>query len=322
MTVTTVTVGVLGYAALNERTSSLGPTDPTSGVRELSPTTATLRQVPGGVEDVQREQGPGLAEDAGAPADTGGTGGAADGSGSGVATAAKRYGWGTPVASDEFDGPLDRKAWEVYDGEGHAGNGRRSPDQVKVVNGVLRITGRPDGTTGGLGWRAGAQKMGRWEARVRLNRACACYNANILLWPEGGGGGVAPEDGGGEIDYMETYGDDGRRRGANFFLHFDQKKGQEQPGRENNSGRLDGHVEVDLTRWHTFAVEWTAKGITGYVDGRRWFHTSRKDVLPPRAMGQAIQLDWMPELKEKTAPSVSRTKNATLEVDWIRMYRP
>jgi licheninase len=190
---------------------------------------------------------------------------------------------------------------------------------VTVRDGVLRITGRPDGTTGGLGWRRGNRKLGRWEARLRLNRSCACFNANMLLWPVDGGGGTAPEGGGGEIDYMETYGDDGRRKAANFFLHYDQPEGAEQEGREGNSGRVSDRVKVDLTIWHSFAVEWTEKEINGYVDGRRWFHTTRRDVRPPGPMGQAIQLDWMPELTGKTAPGVGRGP-AVLEVDWIRMY--
>jgi licheninase len=319
VTVTAVTVGVSAFAALHESSADVGRTGTAAEFHPVpagKPAAPSKAPAPRAAEDAAR----GSVQAERTTKKTGGTSTKKAAPASGAATAAQRYGWGRPVAHDEFNGRLDRKAWELYDGEGHAGNGRRSPDAVTVQNGALRITGRPDGTTGGLGWRDGDQKYGRWEARVRMNRACACYNANMLLWPVNGGGGTAPEGGGGEIDYMETYGDNGLRKGANFFLHFDQKKGSEQKGREGNSGRIDGRANVDLTKWHTFAIEWTPKEINGYVDGRRHFHTTRQDVQPPRAMGQAIQLDWMPELKKLTARGIDKNRNATLEIDWIRMY--
>ncbi|MFD0691244.1 glycoside hydrolase family 16 protein [Actinomadura fibrosa] len=235
------------------------------------------------------------------------------------ATAAARYKWGQPQNYDEFRGTrLDRRNWEIYVGKGNGGLGRRVASAVTVRNGALTLTGKRNGDTGGVAWTPGGQakgarKTGRWEARVRMNRACACYNANLLLWPAGGGGGTDPQGGGGEIDWMETYGDNGLRNGTNFFLHY---------GPEKNAKRLNAHVKVDLRAWHAFAVDWNAKGITGYLDGRKWFHTSNKAALPPGPMGQAIQLDWFPNLTGKTAKGVSRTAPATLQVDWIRYYKP
>jgi len=227
----------------------------------------------------------------------------------GQPTAARRYHWGRPKAGDDFRGSrLNKSNWAIYQGDHPQ---KRRASAVTVHGGKLRITGRPGGVTGGVAWMKGAQKTGRWEARVRLNRSCACYNANLLLWPVHGGGGSSPNGGGGEIDYMETYGDNGLRKGTNFFLHY---------GPEHNAKRLNAHVKVDLTNFHAFAVEWNARGITGFVDGRRWFHTGNRKALPPGPMGQAIQLDWFPQLR--SAPGVNKRQAAVLEVDWIRMYRP
>ncbi|WP_433477023.1 glycoside hydrolase family 16 protein [Spirillospora sp. CA-142024] len=316
---TTVTITVSAFAALRE-----GPADfdPASDTQRIPPGETTVWDAPGRFEPPDGagpSDGPGGPESIAPPTpeETG-----KPRTPSGGTTAAQRYGWGAPRAADEFNTTLDTKAWEVYDGPGHAGNGKRRPEAVTVKNGALRITGGPDGTTGGLGWHKGSQKLGRWEARLKLNRSCACYNANMLLWPVGGGGGTAPKGGGGEIDYMETYEDNGLRTGANFFLHYDQKEGSEQKGREGDSGRLDAHAKVDLTTWHTFAVEWTAKEINGYLDGRRWFHTTRRDAQPPGPMGQAIQLDWIPGLTDTTAPGIDKKGKAVLQVDWIRMYGP
>ncbi|TDD73319.1 glycoside hydrolase family 16 protein [Actinomadura rubrisoli] len=234
-------------------------------------------------------------------------------------TAARRYKWGRPEAFDEFGGTrLDRRNWEAYDGPGNGGLGRRSSKAVTVRKGALKITGTKDGTTGGVAWmpggrEKGGRKYGRWEARVKLNRACACYNANLLLWPVGGGGDTDPKGGGGEIDWMETYNDRGLRKATDFFLHYDGPKGEPL--------HLSDRVYVDLTKWHAFAMEWTPKGITGYVDGRRWFRTTERRALPPGKMGQAIQLDWFPKRTKLTVGGVSRVAPATLEVDWIRLYR-
>ncbi|MFD0691247.1 glycoside hydrolase family 16 protein [Actinomadura fibrosa] len=220
-------------------------------------------------------------------------------------------GWGRPVASDHFTGrTLDREAWEVYDGPGHGGNGRRSPSAVTVRHGVLTITGRRDGTTGGIAWRRGARRYGRWEARIRMSRGCACYHPVLLLWPVQGGGGVSPRGGGGEIDYAETI-DDGRRRHTAFYLHY---------GPEDGDRRLDARIGADLTRWHVFAVEWTPRGISGFMDGRRFFHTTDPAVQPSGPMGQTLQLDWFPHDRRDTARTVDPSAPATLQADWIRMY--
>jgi len=70
--------------------------------------------------------------------------------------AAERYGWTDLVRRDDFDGAELSTSWAVYDGPGHADNGIRSPEQVTVGNGVVRITGAPDGTTARHGVAAGA----------------------------------------------------------------------------------------------------------------------------------------------------------------------
>lgn len=229
----------------------------------------------------------------------------------GPTTAATRFGWGKPIASDEFrSGHLDRKAWEIYDGPGQDGHGHRSPHAVNVRKGVLTITGRPNGTTGGVAWKHGSQKTGRWEARVRMSRGTAAYHPVLLLWPTRARGGDAPQGGGGEVDWLEVA-DDGTRQKAQFFLHY---------GPTRKDKQLFGQVHADLTRWHAFAVEWTPKWISGFVDGRRWFHTTRRDALPRTRMGQTIQLDWFPSDAKHTAHGIKRSTPATFQVDWIRMY--
>lgn len=208
-------------------------------------------------------------------------------------TAAERHGWTDLVRSDEFDGDALGPDWNVYDSPGHADNGVRSPDQVTVADGILRITGTPDGTTAGMAWMPG-RMYGRWEARARFPAGCACYHPVLILWPD-----ANDFPAGGEIDYAEVF--DATRQELNFFLHY---------GRDNR--QLHDSVRVDMTRWHHFAVEWTADHVTGFLDGEPFFHTDRREVLPPRPMHQTIQLDWFPQ--------DGAGDDAVMEVAWVRQY--
>ncbi|MEU6700286.1 glycoside hydrolase family 16 protein [Pseudonocardia sp. NPDC046786] len=213
----------------------------------------------------------------------------AEGSGS---TAAERHGWGEPVRSDDFDDGLS--GWNIYDGPGHAGNGRRTPDAVSVADGVLTITGDADGNTAGMAWTDGSQQYGRWEGRVRAPASDPSYNALLLLWPTAENFPV-----GGEIDFMEMM--DPTRQKTNIFVHY---------GPDNS--QIDGAVEIDGTGWHNWAVEWTPDRITAYVDGEQWFETTDPTVQPPGPMHLCIQLDWFP----KGGP----VRESRMEVDWVRQY--
>ncbi|WP_433505661.1 glycoside hydrolase family 16 protein [Pseudonocardia halophobica] len=206
-------------------------------------------------------------------------------------TAAATLGWGTPSREDDFTGGLD--GWGLYDGEGHGGNGRRSPDAFSTQGGVLVVTGSPDGTTGGMAWNPG-QKYGRWEGRVRAPESDPSYHALLLLWPDA-------EDwpSGGEVDFMEM--SDPDRQNTDMFLHY---------GSDNS--QLHGSVEIDATEWHNWAVEWTPDHIAAFVDGEQWWRTEDTGTLPPGPMHLTVQLDWFPHGGD--------VRESRMEVDWVRQY--
>jgi acid phosphatase len=208
-------------------------------------------------------------------------------------SAAVKYGWTKQVYRDDFTGSSLGAHWEAYDSPGHNGKGIRSPEQIEVSNGILRMTGTPDGVTAGMA-AVRAQRYGRWEVRARFPAGCGCYHPVLILWPESGDWPA-----GGEIDFAEVF--DAGRQELNFFLHYSAENRQ-----------LSSERRVDMTQWHYFAVEWTPDHITGYVDGSPFFHTDRRDVQPPGPMAQTIQLDWFPEQGADTG--------AALEVDWAAMY--
>jgi len=211
-----------------------------------------------------------------------------------TATAADTFAWGTPTGVEDFDGTLSN--WGVYNGPGHAGNGRRSPSAVTVSGGILTISGDADGTTGGMAWRLGSAKYGRWEARVKSPVADPAYNAVMLLWPDAENWPV-----GGEVDFMEI--SDETRQKTDFFLHYGEADHQ-----------LHGEKVIDATQWHNWAVEWTPATITGYVDGVAWFSTTRADALPPGPMHLTLQLDWFP------GSGSGAVRQSEMQVDWVRYY--
>ena len=65
-------------------------------------------------------------------------------------SAAAVHGWGEPARSEEFDGAALGEEWNVYDGPGHAGKGRRTPDAVSLRDGVMTVTGDSRGATAGM----------------------------------------------------------------------------------------------------------------------------------------------------------------------------
>ncbi|HEX5812253.1 MAG TPA: glycoside hydrolase family 16 protein [Pseudonocardia sp.] len=210
-------------------------------------------------------------------------------------SAAAVQNWGEPTRVEEFDGTRLGPAWNVYDGPGHAGNGRRTPSAVSVRDGMLTITGNRAGDTAGMEW-GGGQRYGRWEGRVRAPASDPSYNALLLLWPDAEDFPV-----GGEIDFMEMM--DHTRQKTNVFLHYGK-----------NNKQVSGSVVADATQWHNWAVEWTPTSIATYLDGTEWWRTERTEIFPPGPMHLCIQLDWFPRSAR------GQVKTSTMQVDWVKQY--
>ena len=220
-------------------------------------------------------------------------------------TAAGNYNWGTPLpASDEFGytGAPDQSKWGIYGGAdgctaGHSGNGQRCGYTNTVQDGYLRQTGYENGDSAGLASTFG-QKYGRWEVRARVQSAGGdgyAYHPVLITWPDSD---EWPQ--GGEYDYFEVNVGD---TSATAFMHHPTDSGVVQD--EYHSDALD------LSQWHNYGFEWAPDGLTGYIDGKPWFHDTDPDVQAPGPMHQTIQLDNF---------CGCAMQKAYFDVDWARVY--
>lgn len=217
-------------------------------------------------------------------------------------SAATNLGWGAPIpaGSDEFNytGAPDAKKWNNYDTSGHHNNGRRMKAQSVVAGGVLTQTGLSNGDTGYISskYRPGTM-YGKWEARMRTNARDAEYHPVLLLWPDKGGN-VTTED---EVDFAEGTSQTDRIK---FYLHY---------GAAGTKTQTRAEKVLDTRQWHNYAVEWTATGVRGYIDGVKWFEDRAGSHNPNQPMHSSIQLDWFPD--------GSTLNQSQMQVDWIRQYK-
>lgn len=214
-----------------------------------------------------------------------------------TATAAETSGWGEPNRSDDFSDPDSLRTWKIYDAEGHAGNGRRTPDAVTVANGRLTITGDDHGNSGGMAWMPG-QLYGRWEICMKSRPASPNYHSVALLWPDSENW---PTDG--EIDFMEIL-DPTRQVVTASVLHA--RPGDLLAKIDPNDHRT---TTIDASQWHSWAIEWTPDHVNGYLDGTEWFEVNRH--VPTTPMHLCIQLD-------NFGGDLSQGGQQT--VDWVRQY--
>ena len=226
--------------------------------------------------------------------------------------AAVRHGWGAPLAqSDEFGytGAPKSTKWSLYSGPGHGGNGRRVPERCTVDGEKLVITGLENGDSGGMAHRFD-QQYGRWEVRMRASNTTPSgktYHPVLIIWPTDD---RWPESG--EYDFCENSSPAADK--AQAFIHFphpdtvevQQRRFEKQPW--------------DTSAWHNYAIEWTADGITCYLDGEKWFTTSggaqssprRSDIQAMPSGHLTIQLD--------NFNGSTGNRGARMEIDWVHVY--
>jgi hypothetical protein len=214
-------------------------------------------------------------------------------------------GWATrEVARDDFNGQIvDTTRWSLYNSAGHGGRGVRRPSQFSVVDDptalggrTLRVVGTADGATGGMAHKLG-QRFGRWAARMRIPDGDPRWHPVLLTWSDAENWPL-----GGEIDYAE--GKCGVDR-MEFFLHYSAQNQQ-----------THGALDVDVSQWHWYEMEWTTSHVRGWCDGRLYFEDTNTGHFNYPGFNRhhgTIQLDWFPG-------SATRTGGGEMLVDAYRVY--
>lgn len=224
-------------------------------------------------------------------------------------------GW-RKVFSDDFTRTRLGSRWKAYRGQpaGDPG-GFFDPRHVSVSGGQLVISAYHDpadnpwdagpGTyvSGGISSSPSfAQTYGKYLVRFRMD-AGKGVALTVLLWPRSN---AWPP----EIDFAE---DNGTSRRTNYAtLHF---------GADNTQVRKT--TAVNLTKWHTLGVQWTAERLVYTLDGRDWATVSNANV-PSIPMVLDIQTQgWACGTTNwEHCSSASTPSHVDLHVDWVVAYAP
>ncbi len=233
------------------------------------------------------------------------------------------------IWADEFNGTaLDSSRWSYDIGTGCPelcgwGNNEQqfytdAPENIKVENGLLVITGRED-SVGGEGYSSAKIKTqgkvdfryGRFEARMKFPSTQGVWPAFWML-PTESVYGSWPRSG--EMDIVEMIGKKpGQAVGTvHTGMPYDYKPGfYDLP---------PGQIFADT--FHVFAMEWDPDSITWFIDGIQYHQLTPSDIGPWAPFQEDFYLilnlalggDWPGDVDATTVLP------QTLEVDYVRVY--
>jgi hypothetical protein len=190
-------------------------------------------------------------------------------------------GWGTPTFNDTFaddNSTLNTKLWTPYwFSNGNAQEQNCSSTQssnVSMSGGTLNLkltsgnacgfvdTDPDDGVSGHTGFEVTPDNGSVYIEFKATLPAASASNTETANWPALWLAGTGCWPSTGEIDVMEGLG------GADG-IHL-----QYGPCNDNLTGGDDGAITKVTSGTHTFGIDWTTSGITGYYDGAEVWSTT------------------------------------------------
>jgi beta-glucanase (GH16 family) len=245
------------------------------------------------------------------------TGGFPDPSGTPIPTG-NLPGWDEDFADDFTATSLAADPqWTPYSGSpaGQPDEGWWDPTHDVMTDGELQLAGYPDKSadalgalpgsyvTGGVETTSFSQTYGKYLVRMRIDQGQG-VSLSVLLWPISDG----THD---EIDFAEDNGADPRDWNT-ATVHY---------GPANT--KIVNALEVDLTQWHTYGVEWSPGEVVYTIDGRDWATVTNPNVpsLPMRIDLQTQSWRCGSDPWEE-CPNATTPPDVDLDVDWVVAYRP
>jgi beta-glucanase (GH16 family) len=194
-----------------------------------------------------------------------------------------------------------------------------APDGVRVEHGTLRLSAEEQVTEcdeQSFGYRSGMVsgiardgppqifQHGFFEMRARVPSGKGLLPAFWLL--------PASENSEPEIDVMEILGDTPQV----VRMHYHWRDGDD----EERSIGAEWSGEDMSTGWHTFAVHWTRRRLSWFVDGvARWSVSADEALLPTEPMYLLATLAVGGDYPG--SPDGDTAFPATFEIDYIRAWR-
>jgi hypothetical protein len=230
---------------------------------------------------------------------------------------------------------LSSTFWEIYDGAGNAGWGRRRPSAVAVVAdgsatdgpNVLRITAS-NGTGGDAGFLvSGGVKLlvpqiyGQIELRVRVSDdADQVTSGVVILWPKLGP--AWPSYGlewpaGGELDIWEGFANRATRTPAESYIH--RLNPAATPPYDAADDQVQGFTwtGVDGSAWHKLVYTWLPDRLSLSIDnGTDVVLTTDRAWIPDWPMELTLQFDaWDAPGAPGVQPAVTAAR--TMDIDYV-----
>lgn len=206
-------------------------------------------------------------------------------------------GW-TQILREDFGKPLDPNRWGVYDGHPSSSPyALWSRKHVELHLNSARLRGyRERGTfvTAGMMLTSVPQTYGKYAVRAHFDRSADVHQV-MLLWPKQA---TWPP----EIDFAE--GNSGTKTMAT--AHWSARN-------------LQTHhfANVDMTKWHTYSVEWSPTRVSYMIDGKV-FGSVTGAAVPHVPMNLAIQTQ---ALAPAGPISARMPREVTEYIDWVAVYK-
>ncbi|HEX7867504.1 MAG TPA: family 16 glycosylhydrolase [Variovorax sp.] len=236
---------------------------------------------------------------------------------------------------DEFEGnAVDRAKWSL--GTNVRDNAFQTAEAVKVENSVLKISTYTDPSTGRhhTGWliTRGLYELrfGYVEASVRFASRPGQWGAFWLMSQANRSAEPPNPAAGVEVDIIEhrAVPNDNATNISNEFssaVHWNGYEKGKTISRGSGPQRLP--EKQSFSSWHTVGVLWTPEGYEFYLDGAEKPYATIKEGISLN--NEYIKLTC--EIKDNSwaglIPSggygpLGASTNATMEVDWVRVWQP